>query len=190
MNRFGIQNNDLILSNDLCHGIYMHIGSYNINDINRDLKVFESITKNYQNKFLHIGGSFLLNYALPYHLRVGMAIYDGAISIKAKVIKKKMLKKGSYLGYNKSYFCNKDTNIIILDIGYNSGLRSSVKHRVYYNGKHYKMIGNKCMDYCFVEFNDKIEIGQYVEIIGQHIKIEEIERLENKSRYELYLNLK
>lgn len=190
MNRFGLHNNNMILSNSLCCGIYMHIGSFNIKDIEKDLELFSNITKKYNHKLLHIGGTHLLNYQLPYHFRVGMAIYDGAISLKACVIKKFLLKKGSHLGYNKSYIASKDTNVIILDIGYNSGLRSSVKHRVYYNGNYYKMIGNKCMDYCFVEFNDKIEIGQYVEIIGQHIKIEEIERLENKSRYELYLNLK
>lgn len=190
MNRFGSQINKEILKEKLCIGLYSHIGYYEEDKIKKELNSFMEKTASYKSLFRHIGGSHLLGLKCEISFRVGMRIYDGALCLVGKIIKCFMLKRNETLGYNDSYIAKKDIMIGILDIGYNSGLSKSLHHKVYIKGSYYKMVGIKCMDFSFIEINDKIKVGDEVELLGPHIKIEELERKENKSRYELYVNLK
>lgn len=119
-----------------------------------------------------------------------MAIYDGAISLLGKIVKVFKLKANESLGYNDSYIAKKDILVGIVDVGYNSGLSSYLHHKVFIKNNYYKMIGIKCMDFSFIEIDGKIKVGDEVELLGPHLKIEELEKKENKSRYELYVNLK
>ena len=190
MNRFGLDLNPKMIEDDLCSGIYAHVGYYNKNKINEELKAFSKITKNINHKLIHIGGSHLKEYSKKIPLRVGMSIYDNAVEIKGKIVKCFMLRKNEAIGYNDSYIAKKDIKVGIVDVGYNSGLTSYLHHWVYIKGDFYQMIGTKCMDFSFIQINDKIKEGDEVELLGPHLRIDSLEKKENKSRYELYVNLK
>lgn len=190
MNRFGNKIDDNIVKNDLCMGIYAHIGYYDKNKIKQEIKAFSNQITNINHKLIHLGGSHLKGTLDNISLRVGMAIYDGAISLLGKIVKVFKLKANESLGYNDSYIAKKDILVGIVDVGYNSGLSSYLHHKVFIKNNYYKMIGIKCMDFSFIEIDGKIKVGDEVELLGPHLKIEELEKKENKSRYELYVNLK
>lgn len=190
MNRFGGVINEQIIKDSLCLGIYSHIGYYEVSRIKEELARFKTKISIFDHKLVHIGGSHLIGIENRLNLRVGMAIYNNSVYIKGNIVKTFKLKRNESIGYNDSYVAKKDITVGIIDVGYNSGLSSILFHRCYIKGNYYKTIGIKCMDFCFVEINDKIEVGDETEFLGPHISIEELERIENKSRYELYVNLK
>ena len=190
MNRFGSLIDNEIINDSLCKGVYMHISRYDDDGIDEELKYFNDSVKNIKNMLIHIGGSHVLYKDNKYVKRIGMAIYENAVMIYGKVIKTFILERGQYLGYNKSFLAKYRMRVGIIDVGYNSGLSASIHHTVFINGNRYKMIGQKCMDFSFVQINDRIKENDEVELLGNNIQIQEVERIEKKDKYELYVNIK
>lgn len=190
MNRFGMKKDMLIFNDPLCKGVYMHTSRYDDIGIKNELIYFNNIVKDIKNKIIHIGGSHVLYKDNKYVKRVGMLIYNNAVELYGKIVKTFTLEKGQYIGYNRSYQAKYRMRVGIIDVGYNCGLSSFLQHTVCIRGNRYKMIGQKCMDFSFVQINDKIKENDEVELLGPNIKIGEIERIEKKDKYELYVNIK
>ncbi len=190
MNRFGMQKDLSIINDSLCKGVYMHTSRYDDFGIESELKYFYNIVKDIKNKIIHIGGSHIIYKDNKYIKRVGMLIYDNALELYGKIVKTFVLERDQFIGYNRSYKAKYRMRVGIIDVGYNSGLSSFIHHTVYIKGNRYKMIGQKCMDFSFVQINDKIKVNDEVELLGPNIKIGEICRIEKKDKYELYVNIK
>lgn len=207
MNRYGVKEEcELKSIRELCehnkisfNGVFTHfpylsnkkITKNNYNNFLKKIKILGNLSKN----IIHFGGSNIINYDFNYDMiRVGIGLYGyeninvvPIMKIFSKVLDIKEIKKDGYLGYNYEFKSNKDTKIAILSIGYGDGLLRLMKDEfVFINGKRCKIIGNICMDVCFIEINNiELNIGDYVEMVWN------VEKIAKKSRtipYEILTN--
>ncbi len=82
------------------------------------------------------------------------------------------IKKGSSVGYGRSYIAEKDMKIATVPIGYADGYRRSLgngKGKMFVNGIPAHVIGRVCMDMTMIDITGiEAEIGDQVEIIGEN----------------------
>ncbi len=180
-------------------GCFTHFATKE-NDIDFVLKQyikFRRLTQNLpKNVIFHCSNSFA-SINLPAlkldMVRVGFALYDSlksACTIKTKIINIKQIKKGATVGYDRTFRAEKDTTIAVLPIGYADGLSRSLSNNfnLYLNGNYVKIVGNICMDVCFIDIT-KIDANLYdeVEVLGKHITLLDYANKLNTSKYEIML---
>ena len=180
-------------------GCFTHFATKE-NDINFILKQyikFKTLTKNLpKNIIYHCSNSYAtLNLpALKLNMvRVGFALYDScklACKITSKIINIKKIKKGETVGYDRTFKATKDTTIGVVPIGYADGLARSLSNdfHLYTNQKYVKIIGNICMDICFVDLTGiSAKLYDKIEILGKHITLSDYAQKLNTSKYEIML---
>ena len=103
------------------------------------------------------------------------------ISLKAQISSIREVKKGESVGYERFHFCQKDTKVVTLPLGYADAFPRilSEKIEVLINGKRCKQIGLICMDQMMVDATDvDCKIGDDVVLIGrqghEEIKVRDI----------------
>ncbi len=98
-------------------------------------------------------------------------------------------KAGDSLGYGSRYQCSKDTRIAVVAIGYGDGYPRHIKDGapVWVAGQQAKLAGIPSMDMLTVELPDDstADIGDEVELWGEHIPVEQIAAFANTVAYEL-----
>ncbi|RUM61220.1 MAG: alanine racemase [Persephonella sp.] len=137
-------------------------------------------------KFTHLQNSAGLVYPCDFcnAVRVGLAIYgekpfknypinvENIMSVKAKVISIKKLKKGDKVSYSGTFIAPRSMYIATVSFGYADGLPRNLSNKGYVIIKGYKakIVGNITMDMIMVDvdsFKDKIKEGEEVIIIGK-----------------------
>lgn len=203
MNRYGFDCEDkhvikklkLALKNQKIAGICTHF--YNLSDKKTTKKQYLKFRK--IKKFLnvdcitHFGGSGVINYDFDYDMiRVGIGIYQNpnqVLRIYSHIEKINTYSRGE-LGYEGKFKITKDTKIAILPIGYADGLlRSFSGLSVKINGKDCKIVGQICMDCCFVDVTkinckvgDKVSVLPDLKKASLHTKLTEYEILTGFSK--------
>lgn len=134
----------------------------------------------------------MLNIDSSICIRFGKAIYTNAVSLMGKIVSFKTLKRGNALGYDGQFVASEDTLIGICNIGYVNGLErsSSSDAYVYIKGRKYKIVGNKCMDQCFILVDGTIKINDNVEFLGKNIGLAEFSKMNHRNSYEMLLNIR
>lgn len=188
MNRIGFK--DYKEMEEVCNldnlsfeGIFTHFSdclndeysAYQFDNFNKAINYLES--KGITFKIKHCANSGTIFKHPFYHLdmvRPGIILYglggfDGlrqALSLKAKVIHIKEVKKGEAIGYDRTYFASKDTKVATVSIGYGDGYfrYNKGKNTIEINGKQANILGNICMDMCMVDVSD-IDCKLYDEAI-------------------------
>ena len=183
MNRFGVMPDDLkgIKLTNQIKGIYGHIS--------RDITKESTCLKSKMPKGInyHLGSSKQLGM-LNNCMRIGVAIYDEALEVYAKIIKVNFVKKGEYIGYDFTYQMPFDGYIGVLDIGYADGLvRECNGFKVWIKDNYYQLVGNACMNHSFVLLDNDNCLNNFVEIIGRHNHIYQYCRFSNKIKHQIYL---
>ena len=208
LSRFGFNNKKDIksflsltknLKNLNLEGCFTHFATKE-NDIDFILKqysIFKKLTKILpKNIIYHCSNSYAsLNLpALKLNMvRVGFALYDSckmACKITSEIINIKKIKKGETVGYDRTFKATKDTTIGVVPIGYADGLARNLSNNfhLYINGKYVKIIGNICMDICFVDItNVNAKLYDKIEILGKHITLDDYAKKLNTSKYEIML---
>ena len=205
MNRLGFKScydlNNMLSYIDTSNikGIYSHIYSSDINTINNQLYRFyeyENILKNYTLDYVsHISSSSNLiasNKTFDY-VRLGIGMYDGAISITSSIIMVKHIMPYESVGYNGEYISDIEQNIAICFGGYSDGIERVYKgNSVAINNKLYKIVGKISMDSFIIALgNDMYESGQKVSILdNENIFLEDIENNSKLSKYEILTGFK
>ena len=222
MHRLGFYKSDIeklleILKkeNITVEGVMSHFPSA---DVDRDftvyqIKIFKNILEKLRKdsvlpKFIHLQNSAGLIYSCEFcnTVRVGLALYgekpvdnypidiENIMSVKAKVISKKRLKKGDTVSYCGTFKADKDMWIATVSFGYADGLPRLLSNRgkVIIKGKPASILGNITMDMIMVDidhFKDKVNIGDEVIIIGRdgdiEIRFSDIAKLSNTIPYEI-----
>lgn len=132
-------------------------------------------------------------------VRLGIGMYgiagnDGhlqtAVRLVSKVTQIKEVPAGDGIGYGRRSPSEQARTIAILPIGYADGLMRSLnnknKGRVYINGQIAPIVGNICMDMCMVDItNLDVEVGDDVELFGNHISIQEVAKTCDTIPYEI-----
>ncbi|MGL2733574.1 alanine racemase [Helicobacter pylori] len=93
-------------------------------------------------------------------------ILKNVISLKARIVQIKSVKKGEFIGYGKHFYTNEETLVGVLALGYADGLVRALGNRIQVaiNNQLAPLIGKVCMDQCFVKLND-IEAKEGDEVI-------------------------
>ncbi|QUE31675.1 alanine racemase [Francisella philomiragia] len=93
-----------------------------------------------------------------------------SLSLKACIISIRDIPKGEYISYDNEYFCNKDTTVAILNIGYADGLGCGIHHDSYL-----LINATKCpilsinMDYLYVDISaikHQLKMLDMIELFG------------------------
>jgi alanine racemase len=91
------------------------------------------------------------------------------------VIDQRYLRAGDALGYGTDFSAPRDMSIAVLPIGYGDGLlRVRREVPVFINGHSYKIVSKIFMSHTFVEADESVNVGDEVEIYGDHIKIDSL----------------
>ncbi|MGL2430308.1 alanine racemase [Helicobacter pylori] len=93
-------------------------------------------------------------------------ILKNVISLKARIVQIKSVKKGEFIGYGEHFYTNEETLVGVLALGYADGLVRALGNRIQVaiNNQLAPLIGKVCMDQCFVKLND-IEAKEGDEVI-------------------------
>ncbi|OPG38529.1 alanine racemase [Helicobacter pylori] len=93
-------------------------------------------------------------------------ILKNVISLKARIVQIKRVKKGEFIGYGEHFYTNEETLVGVLALGYADGLTRALGNRiqVVINNQSAPLIGKVCMDQCFVKLNG-IEAKEGDEVI-------------------------
>ena len=98
------------------------------------------------------------------------------LSLKSKILFFKKVKKGTAIGYGKTFVTQRDTKVATVPLGYADGYFRllSNKGRVLIKGKKVPIIGRVCMDAFMVDVTDvlKVKTGDEVVLIGKQGKEE------------------
>lgn len=156
--------------------------------------------KGYDLGKVHMQSSYgLLNYPEEKfdYARIGISLYGvkssdtdyvknklnlkPVMSIQSRIACLHYYKKGSFLGYGRSYQLIKDSVIAVIPIGYADGLpRLLSKQNVLIHGKKVPIVGRICMDQLMIDVSHikDIQVNDIVTIVGQNdlecIRIEEL----------------
>ncbi|OPG48694.1 alanine racemase [Helicobacter pylori] len=93
-------------------------------------------------------------------------ILKNVISLKARIVQIRSVKKGEFIGYGKHFYTNEETLVGVLALGYADGLMCALGNRIQVaiNNQLAPLIGKVCMDQCFVKLNN-IEAKEGDEVI-------------------------
>ncbi|MGN8403809.1 alanine racemase [Helicobacter pylori] len=83
-------------------------------------------------------------------------ILKNVISLKARIVQIKRVKKGELIGYGEHFYTNEETLVGVLALGYADGLARALGNRIQVaiNNQSAPLIGKVCMDQCFVKLNN------------------------------------
>ncbi|WQW56093.1 alanine racemase [Helicobacter pylori] len=93
-------------------------------------------------------------------------ILKNVISLKARIVQIRSVKKGELIGYGEHFYTNEETLVGVLALGYADGLVRALGNRIQVaiNNQLAPLIGKVCMDQCFVKLNN-IEAKEGDEVI-------------------------
>ena len=172
--------------------------------------LFNKINSDYKNVLLSIANSSAIFNLKGFNfsfVRSGGALFginptknknpmNNVISLHAKVLQIKNLKteNNKVVGYNSTYQVNGELKIAVLGIGYADGYPRNLSNIGYASFKNSKLpiVGTISMDYITVDLSKlrkKIKVGDWVELIGKNISIQDVAFLSQTIEYEILNNL-
>lgn len=99
-------------------------------------------------------------------------------SLNTMVISIKEWPSGTTIGYGRRGVLSRPSRIATIPIGYADGLNRHLSNgvgQVFVGGRRCPIVGNICMDQCMVDVTDTdCQVGDRVEIFGEHIPVSEI----------------
>ncbi|MEY3220472.1 MAG: hypothetical protein RIT27_1829 [Pseudomonadota bacterium] len=111
------------------------------------------------------------------------------MTLKSKLISIKTCLAGETVGYGATWNCKENTQIGIIAAGYGDGYPRHAKSGtpVYLNGQRVPLIGRVSMDMLAVDLRlcENPQIGDEIELWGQHISIDEIAQCAQTISYPL-----
>ncbi len=195
-------------------GIYTHFSSADTDDeytqkqlisFNKAVELAKEILPSI--KYIHSAASnAILNYPKSYFnlVRPGIIMYGYEASedtknkidimpiakLKSKITFLKTVKKGTSIGYNRSYITDKETKVATIPIGYADGFRRTFSNgwEVLINNKKVPIIGKICMDGFMADVTEieDVKIGDDVYIWdNENIKLEDLAKKCDTINYEI-----
>ena len=183
--------------------------SKNLKNITQ-LKRFREISKHFPEIKLSLANSAGILLGKKYHfdlVRPGISLYGGncsldkyndydhVISLRAKLIQKRIINKGDTVGYGSTYKAKKRMLIGTIPIGYGDGFSRlfSNQAKLYYKNKKVKIIGRVSMDLITVDLTkfgmNKALKNDYIELINKKNSIDHLSKIIRTIPYEILTSL-
>ena len=206
MNRLGFKSTDELrdclssINLHNIHGLYSHIFDSNSDNISKQMLKF--------NEFIHVLHEYVPD--IPIHIsstnsmdseymsatditRLGIGLYDGAVSVVSDIILIKHVYKGESIGYDAMYVATSDMDIAVVTGGYADGiLRQFTGNNVMINGVFCPIIGKVSMDsfQCDISNCDALVGDEVIIIDNENITIRSVSKYAEITEYEIYTGLK
>ena len=176
----------------------------------KQLKEFKKISKHFPNIKLSLSNSAGILLGRKYHfdlVRPGISLYGGncsldkenkynhVVTLRAKIIQKRVINKGETIGYGSTYKAKKRMMIGTIPIGYGDGFNRlfSNKTQLYYKNKKIEIVGRVSMDLITVDLTkfkkSKISEKDYIELINSNNSIDHLSRIIRTIPYEILTSL-
>lgn len=113
------------------------------------------------------------------------------MSFYSRISQIKMIEKGEYVGYNRTYKCQRTTKTAIIPIGYADGYDFLLSNcgKVAVKNKLYPVIGKVSMDMIIIDItgSEDVKLGDEVLLMGnaEDLKVEQLTGLYGGSPYEM-----
>lgn len=210
MNRKGIlpsefsECKDIIQKNPnlTLEGVYTHYASNKKSNLEKQFQIFKSVVKDLdKQKYLIHASSSVSSLALKENLtnacRIGIGLYGlnhryeimkevkPVLSLYSCVDKCTLIEKNSKIGYDYMFKTPSKGFIILSPIGYGLGYLIRQKYFAFYKGEYLKQMCRVCMDCCIYFSSKPIKEGEKIELIGEHVKADDISRINKCSPYEV-----
>ncbi len=164
-------------------------------EVQQFVQSYEILNNLYNFEYIHSENSaaFLLNdkrLNICNYARIGILLYGykpiksninlyPTMYLKSKISYIRNLQKDDFLGYG-TFKVLDDVKIGICTIGYGDGLIDKRnEYPVYIKGNKYEIVGNISMSHLYVLIDEKIKIGDEVEIYGDNIRFDDIKSITN-----------
>ncbi|MGB0467320.1 MAG: alanine racemase [Pontibacterium sp.] len=96
-----------------------------------------------------------------------------AFSLHSRITQIKQLKAGDTVGYGATYEADETITIGVISIGYADGwLRYHQNRPVEINGKEYSIVGRVCMDQTMIRIDDRVKVGDQVNLINDRFTVD------------------
>ncbi len=216
INRLGISEHDQRKIFDYCkinkfeiYLIMSHLASADepnsqLNRIQQER--FNKISKSFKNFRLSLANSHAainFKYSMYDITRSGGALFGtiknknlkNIINFKSRILQIKEINSNhEFFGYNATFQSKQKRRIAILGCGYADGYPRILSNRSFaFFKKKLPILGSISMDYMTVEITDlkksEINVGDFVELIGENISINEIAEKSNTIPYEILNNI-
>jgi len=182
------------------------------NPINqRQLKVFEQLTNNQNNRSMANSAGILSNPQSHFDfVRPGIMLYGASPSpatnndfglqpvmqLCAPILSIKTIQAGESVGYGSTWAADKTSRIAIIGIGYGDGYPRHAKNGtpVLINGALYPLVGRVSMDMIVVNITDaddtKVGVGDIAILWGdEKLRVETVAKYSDTISYELLTNV-
>lgn len=93
--------------------------------------------------------------------RLGINLYKESLELETTVVALRRLKAGDKLGYNCTFQAPEDMQIAVLSAGYHEGIPRALSNKA-------PFLGRICMNHCFIEARDDMQIGSKFKLITRH----------------------
>jgi alanine racemase len=138
-------------------------------------------------------------------IRPGVGLYGGApheggpslrtaAVISARVLQLRQIDRGESVGYGASFRAKRPTKLATVALGYAGGISRmlSGKGIAWTTDGRVPYVGRVSMDMITVDVTDLpgLEVGDVVELLGDHVKLEEMASLAGTNAYEILTGLK
>jgi alanine racemase len=186
----------------ILEGVFTHyIGGKNSYDfVKNQYDVFCNIVKTLTNDKIMIHASStnsynLLDDKISNFVRIGLGLYglgdeitNPILSLRAPIVQVYYCKSGTLCGYDGAFSCKRDGYTFTIPIGYSDGIKLIYNHTAYL-GEYLTQGGKVSMDYSTFFSPIFHEIGEVVELIGDHISVSEIAIKANTNKYDIVCSL-
>lgn len=215
MNRIGIKDLDELHEADallrqkevLVEGIFTHFACSDEEDnvfcnlqMERFSKAVHYLNKEY--KWVHTSNSdATVHYQedLSNAVRCGLAMYGmtsyqtqltPVMSLKSKIICVKKVPANEKVGYSAAYTTPEDEWIATIPIGYADGwLRKHQGRMAFIHDQPCEFVGRICMDQCMLRVPEGTQVGDVVELFGEHMPIVQVAKELDTIPYEIMTTL-
>ena len=179
---------------------------FNHTQLERFRLICEKIRTKYPKIETSLGNSAgLIKQALNDSLsRAGIALYGGnpfsdrsnpmqqVVSMRAQVLQLRKIPRGTRVGYGGTFEARRDSVLATIGAGYADGIPRALsnKGKVYASGNYCPIVGRVSMDTLHIDVTGlSIEEGDWVELIGSNIRLDELALLSGTIAYEILIGL-
>lgn len=122
-------------------------------------------------------------FELPFELKQ-------AFSLHSRITQIKEVEPGSAVSYGATYVTDHKVRLGTIPIGYADGwLRYHQGRKVEINGVQYPIVGRICMDQCMVQIDDRVQLGDQVDLINDNLTVEDAARDLETIGYEIVCSI-